>query len=137
MWIGLALTLLPAAAESVGVIRGGEWGVSRSILHTEGDVAFFRGGVAAEKRARKRGGQGGNQLKRVERGPTKKRSGTGEDEKRSEKGRGASGEGGAVELLEELFGMSKGGEVPEGAPLMACWNETKWGGGQGGKQFTV
>ena len=42
-----------------------------------------------------------------------------------ERGEGASGEGGAVELLGELFGMFKGGEMPEAAPLTTFWNGTK------------
>ena len=33
-----------------------------------------------------------------------------------------------MELLGGLFGMFKGGEIPEAAPLMTFWNRTKWGG---------
>ena len=51
-----------AAAEGVRVVHGGEWSVSRSIRPTEGGRGIFRGGGVAEKRARKGGGQCGNQI---------------------------------------------------------------------------
>ena len=53
---------LPDVVESVGVIRGGEWGVSRSVLSKEGGRGVFPGGAAAGERAVERGGRGGNQV---------------------------------------------------------------------------
>ena len=47
-----------AAAEGVRVVHGGEWSVSRSILPTEGGPGIFPAEAAADKRERKRGGQG-------------------------------------------------------------------------------
>ena len=52
-------------------------------------------------------------------------------------GERVSGEGGAVELLGELFGMFKGGEMPEQAPLMTFWNGSKGRCGRGDRRHTV
>lgn len=44
-------------------------------------------------------------------------------------GAGASGEGGAAELLGEVCGMFKGGTMPEGAAPMTVWkNGRRWRG---------
>ena len=43
-----------AAAEGARVVRGGEWSILRSILPTEGGRGVFPGGIAIEKRARKK-----------------------------------------------------------------------------------